>query len=602
MNKIEAILKNYDNRSSMSQCKYQQKLVQGCDEVQVISKVENGYIDIEYVNQIGGDKAKMLIQMFDEHKEFYQFFLKKFRKVVIQNDIEKGQRNEIILSNEPYPICLDDLLQSVLSCYSNHFVSLIKRKIEYQEVLLSEGEALDLIRYVILKKDVDSGKIDFFEYLDLVDGKFFDVNYYYELALIDLVFECHNYSMLEQYMMGQEIESIRQNIFGELHNRYGLILLNQSLKHQKRLFDKFPDCFFKENLDAFNQLFNEQIFLIVRSYQRLESKRSISISKDATLDLAYEFLNELDSTGILSHELRENIENGTIMLWDSNNTDMRKKMQKLYGWKFNIDKPLCCFEYANEKLVSKVLNLPLHFTLDDIFELIHEFFHFHSSSVVPQMEKCLLLKETFSIYFENLVLEFLKGKGYSEQELPINYRVEDAFLNFVYISPIIYYFSYYMKAGRVDLDYLHSLIRRIEEGTLMICDKLGLSGEKRKKELERNGIFDSIEFSTFNLIYNINNILLRNDESIYCGSPYVFGTIISKFAMENQISPALMLQFCDDLNKLEDPCEVMQLVGIDLDYYGFKHKISVNKGERFDNRTTELGFGSNIKLRLINRL
>ncbi len=583
MDQIEKLFKNYGNCSSVEEYKYQEKLVQENDGIQVNSREENGYIDIEYVNRIGEYKAKMLIQIFDEYKEFYQYFLKNFRKIIIQNNRKSEKGDELIINNEPCSIDLYDLIKQVLSSYPSSYFDSIFTKMESQKNLLAEDKAIDLIRYVILKENEIVGKIDFFKYLELVHGKFINVDSYYESALIDLTFKYHNYSILEQYMNCRNQEEIKIEIFKALHSMYGLVLLNESLKHQKKIFDRSNDIFLKNNLTSLNMLFNEQIYPIIGQYQNEGSRNSISISRDETLNLAYEFLDEIDSTGVLKLELKKNVENNSIILWNSNDTDERKKMQEKYGKDFSIDKPLCYSWYRTDgSLISSVVNVPLKFTLEDVFTLIHEFFHFHSNYSSPQRKKSNLLAETFSIYFENLILIFLKKKSYSEENLPINFRVVDAVCNFVNISPSINFFSQYMQMGKIDMDYLYGIMEMVEKDAIKACDQLGLLGEERKNELKKWGIYDSIEASIINWIYNINNILLCNDESIYRGSPYLFGAILSKFAMDNNVPLSEMLQFCADLNVIEDPCIVMERLGIDLKHYGFQHVVSAKDVDTSD--------------------
>ena len=65
--------------------------------------LENEYIKIEYHNKIGLEKAKMLISIFEQNKEFYKHFLRKFDKIVIQNDIQSSDKI-IAIDNLPTDI------------------------------------------------------------------------------------------------------------------------------------------------------------------------------------------------------------------------------------------------------------------------------------------------------------------------------------------------------------------------------------------------------------------------------------------------------------------------------------------------------------------
>ena len=145
-------------------------------------------------------------------------------------------------------------------------------------------------------------------------------------------------------------------------------------------------------------------------------------------------------------------------------------------------------------------------------------------------------------------------------------------MNFILISPTIFYLSYYMENGKVEYSYLCKVVNKVRDECLINCQELNLSDQETKEVLIQNGVYENIEESVIQLIYNLNNILLRWDESIYKGSSYLLGSILAKSAMENGIDVGEILNLSNRMNEIEDPCEVMEKVGIDLEKYHFQYK------------------------------
>lgn len=574
---IELLFRNQGHCNNIKEYNRIQELVNQDDGTKINSKLENGYIDIEYHNQVGEYKAKLLLQFFDKHREFYQYFLNRFQKVVIQNNRERIDTTEIIINNEPSSISLEDLLDQILSPTEHNYLHLFLSKLKEDKQLLSEEAAISLLKCLILEQDVKNKKVDFFKYLDLVHGKLINKKLYYQYAMVDLAFEYQCYPMLDKYMNHQEEEQIEFEIFKAIHQKYGLSLLNQSLEHQKDLFLEYQQqhegTFLEKNLLPLNSLFQEKVSSIMVQFQNIEKHTSKQMDQNKILELTLEFLNEIDSTKILARELEKNINDGNIILWNPMDTEQRKVMKESYFKNVNLDEPACYLEYDEKGvLISSIVNVPLTYTLKDVVTIVHEFFHFHNNQASTKKAKEHILNEFSSIYFENLTLEFLKKKGYPKEELPVNFRVMDSLMNFILISPTIFYLSYYMENGKVEYSYLCKIVNKVRDECLKNCQELNLSDQETKEVLIQNGVYENIEESVIQLIYNLNNILLRWDESIYKGSSYLLGSILAKSAMENGIDVGEILNLSNRMNEIEDPCEVMEKVGIDLEKYHFQYK------------------------------
>ena len=250
-----------------------------------------------------------------------------------------------------------------------------------------------------------------------------------------------------------------------------------------------------------------------------------------------------------------------------------KEMKEIYFKNVNLDEPACYSEYDEKGvLISSIVNVPLTYTLKDVVTIVHEFFHFHNNQASTKKAKEHILNEFSSIYFENLTLDFLKKKGYPKEELPVNFRVMDSIMNYRLISPTIFYLSHYLEKGKVEYSYLYKVVNDFREQCLKNCQELNLSDQETKEVLIQNGVYGSIEESVIQLSYNLNNILLRWDESIYKGTSYLLGSILAKSAMENRIDVGEILNLSNRMNEIEDPCEMMEKVGIDLEKYHFQYK------------------------------
>lgn len=566
----------HNNTMTIQEWEQRQKFICADDGAKFNLKEENGYIDIEYHNQVGAYKAKMLLQLFDKHQEFYQYFLARYRKIIIQNNRDRENINDIIIDNEPYSISVETILEQILNSSEHKYLSFLLVKLRDNKNLLTQEEALDLLKAKILDDAVKNKKIDFFKYLDLMEGKCINFGCYFQRAMIDKAFQYQNYSILERYMNSLKKEDFDMEIFKALHQEYGLILLNQTLEHQKQLSNRYQEQaignFLSKNLLPLNLLFRDHTFKIIKEYQNIKTTETKQVDLATILALVLEFLKKMDSTGRIALEFEENVSNGTIILWDPKDTDMRKIMQGKYFHYFCIDAPLCYSEYDQENnLTFSVVNIPLTYTLEDVMVIVHEFFHFYCNLDSKKIKNSILM-EFPSIYFETKVLEFLKEKGYSIEEIPVNFRVLDSFTNFLEISPMIIYFSEYMNKGEISLDFLSEIIKKVQDECLKICHQSNFNEEETRNELLKYGIYDHMEDSLIQLIYNLNHLLLRHDEIIYKASPYLFGTILARCAIDHGVSSREIIDISNRLNEIEDPCEVMKQVGIDLEQYHFQRE------------------------------
>lgn len=582
MEEIERVYKEYSSYNNSWQFDRLDELLEEDFGTRVSTKEENGFIDIEYNNRMGQYKAKLLIEYFSQNKEFYQYFLQKYSKVVISLE-DNTNENELYISNSLAPIETAIILRKILN--NNRYLTFLTDKIDNKETLLSEEEYVDFLGNILLKQILDNKKIDTFEYLDLVGGRFINLDLYYEKAIIDISFQNNWFGWLDLYMNGEYIEEIKKYIFQDLFNKYGLSLLNKLLSNQVNLLKEYSnemnDDFLEKNIFNLKDFFRDELPKVFSKYKKIDNKKDkLKLSKQQIIDLVVEFLKSIDNSNGLVEEFLTNVDNGTIILWDNLNTEERKEMTTRCSnfKKANIDDPACLSEYDDNGTLTNVLvNVPLSFTLEDVWTTIHEFFHFHNKLFNPKKPKTELLKETPSIYFEGLAEEFLINKGYSMEDIGVNFRIIDALSNFDIVLPILNFITMYLEKGDITFETLHESVFKIKHDISKECQERGLSQEETIEEFKRSGFYGDDNQIVNNIIFNLNCILLSFKRSIFSLAPYLLGTIITNNAINNNTKIEDMLMLGTELNNISDIASIMSMVGIDINKYGFSSTIRMNK-------------------------
>lgn len=272
-------------------------------------------------------------------------------------------------------------------------------------------------------------------------------------------------------------------------------------------------------------------------------------------------MNEIDPSGKLASELEENLENGKIILWNPNDLEKRKEMQAKYYEHFNIDRQMCYFE---SEVKTLVLNLPLEYCLDDVVSLVHEFFHFHSILAKLEPSKNRALAEFPSIYFEMLASQFLIKKGYSKEEISLNFRIVDSAYNYKIVAPIMQFLIQYHTKGKIDYEYIQTLIEETLDAHIIYYKSVGMTEEEIKNEFEKLGYNKSKEEIAFNMVYDLNYLLVKYDESVLDRYPYLLGTILANKAIEDKVSPTEIIKISDIQRTIENPNKILEQFGIYL--------------------------------------
>lgn len=585
MDEVQLLFKKYPNYDSIEEYDRFFELLEVDEGISISSKEDNGFIDIEYNNKMGEYKAKLLIEYFNMNKKFFQYFLKYTKKIVISNH-NNTNSDEIFLNNSPGLFDTYYLLKQLLPDMKySRFLSSLVAKIDNVEIeLLDKNSSLELIKQQILNLQVNLKKIDQLTYLDLLDGRMVNVDLLYDKAIIDMTFEKGYFGWLDLYIKGENTKEIKTYALRAIYDKYSLILFNELLNRQSNLLTEYSDImsddFLEKNIYSLKEFFNIELADVFSKFKNIDTnKDKKKMSKNEIINLVISFLDSIDCSKRLSSEFRENIKLGNIILWNKNNPSEKTAISSLLS-NFhisNIEEPVCATNYnENNEVSESVVNIPLTYTLDDVRVIIHEFFHLHSNLSSKNNSKNKFLNEFPSIYFEEVVVDFLKEKGYSEYDLDINFRVFDSLLNFDIVMPIIKYLVKYRENGFVNIKMLSQDILEIQQNIINNCLQKNMSMDEVDEKLKLNGVFGDTNQIIFNLVFNLNSILLLQKRSIFNLTPYLLGTIFTNSAIKNCCSMEEIIKLSDNLNSINDITEVMNIVGIDASQYGFcaSNKIS----------------------------
>jgi len=585
MDEVQLLFKKYPNYDSIEEYDRFFELLEVDEGISISSKEDNGFIDIEYNNKMGEYKAKLLIEYFNMNKKFFQYFLKYTKKIVISNH-NNTNSDEIFLNNSPSLIDTYSLLKQLLPDMKySRFLSSLVAKIDNVEIeLLDKNSSFELIKQQLLNLQVNLKKIDQLTYLDLLDGRMVNVDLLYDKAIIDMTFEKGYFGWLDLYIKGENTKEIKTYALRAIYDKYSLILFNELLNRQSNLLTEYSDImsddFLEKNIYSLKEFFNIELADVFSKFKNIDTnKDKKKMSKNEIINLVISFLDSIDCSKRLSSEFRENIKLGNIILWNKNNPSEKTAISSLLS-NFhisNIEEPVCATNYNENNEVSEiVVNIPLTYTLDDVRVIIHEFFHLHSNLSSKNNSKNKFLNEFPSIYFEEVVVDFLKEKGYSEYDLDINFRVFDSLLNFDIVMPIIKYLVKYRENGFVNIKMLSQDILEIQQNIINNCLQKNMSMDEVDEKLKLNGVFGDTNQIIFNLVFNLNSIFLLKKRSIFNLTPYLLGTIFTNSAIKNCCSMDEIIKLSDNLNSINDITEVMNIVGIDASQYGFcaSNKIS----------------------------
>ena len=538
--------------------------------------LENNIITIEYHSPLEKFKAKQILSIFAQNEKFYQTFLMGKEKIVFSN--EKINNSNIITIDSFYfetKINEDIFLRKIFEDVEKKGIDIttdIKDKLNGKKTLVTKEDKMKLLKQKLLNGIKKQGQIDFFDYLDLTGG-FVNEHLYIRKLAIDLAFNQGHYSILKRILKDDEDEEINDIVYHLLYEECALDLLNDQLDFQnKKINQEGKRNFLKENLMPISQLFANEILEVIKKYKQVEIKKEKVLTREEILKETAEILKDIDPSNNLLKAFEENISNGKIILWDSKDTEKRKQMYQKYHKDFNIDEAGCIRTIENNKIKDYIVNIPLNYTVDDIPTIIHEMMHLNSILKNKEEQKSEDLAEFASIYFEEYTKNRLMEKGYTKEELysSKNERIINTIELYQIASPTIFWLNQYRIKGKLTFGDIDQLVRKQWHYIVKLCQEKKYTKEQTNTFLQNVGLVPNIDACTNHVIEELAKVLVTYNTSIFKRYKYILGTILTNYAIENNIDKELILNISNNLNSIEDPGDVLKGLGINMEEYGLE--------------------------------
>lgn len=227
--------------------------------------------------------------------------------------------------------------------------------------------------------------------------------------------DAKNYQGYHDYLK-KPCEKQKSQAFYWFQEKYRFPLLDYMIQNQLEVLKKY---YLHGNQEEILQELSEMISttLVATTWQTEELKEKeivYPLSKNQAKYLVEEFLREIDPTLTWLNEFYTLEKSNRII---DNITDSRldRKHKCLTSWHLF---------YAGEK--EWCIYAPWRNTLEDPISLVHEFCHYITCKDETALNKTVFpLSEFSSLFFENLMCEFLKKKGYPAAEVDkyINNRI-----------------------------------------------------------------------------------------------------------------------------------------------------------------------------------
>ena len=541
--------------------------------------LENDIIKIEYHSLLEKYKAEQLLKILEKNPNFYKTFLEGKEKISFSNEEINDDKLIKIESYEfETKINHDMFLKKMLESQGKNGILIatdIKEKLEGKKSLVTKDEKIQLLKKKLLEGIKEQGQIDFFDYLDLMNGIGINENVYLRKLTTDIAFNYDYYFILKRIIQNTDDTEMKELIYYLLYKECALDLLNEQLEFQNRKINKDGKRdFLVENLIPLSTFFATKLPDVIEKYKQTEIKQTKSLTREEIIKETVEILKDIDPSNNLLKEFEENISNGRIILWNSKDTEKRKQMYQKYHKNFNIDEALCFSKIENNKITDNVVNIPLNYTVDDIPIIIHEMMHLNSALKNPIAERSEDLSEFPSIYFEEYAKHKLMEKGYTKEELysSKNKRITNTLQLYKIVSPTIFWLNQYQQNGNLKFEEIDKIVRSEWKTVFNECQKRNYNQQTTNDILAEFGLAANINESTDKQIGALNQLLIRYNTSIFKGYKYILGTILAQQAMEKQIDKKTILSISNNLNNIENPLDALIVLGIDTQKYGFEGK------------------------------
>lgn len=264
-----------------------------------------------------------------------------------------------------------------------------------------------------------------------------------------------DYEGYHTYLLEQESTS-QEKIFEWLKEKNRFPLLNYLESEQLKILKKY--YFHSNKEEQYQELLEMHKFSLLEtineeSYTE-EQIINYPVSKEKSLLLVKEFLTEINPTLTWLKEFY-NLEKSDKLIEDVNDKRVKSKKTKSLTWQLF---------YTEES--GWCLYTPWRNTLEDSISLLHEFCHYISCKDEISYQKTIYqLSEFPSLFFETLMCEFLKKKGYPIKEVDkylINRKIDISGYG-LDIENYLKDFETMMTGEKINLDSRLSFAKTLED-------------------------------------------------------------------------------------------------------------------------------------------
>ena len=260
-------------------------------------------------------------------------------------------------------------------------------------------------------------------------------------------------------------EDTKELLYNYANNIFRYKLLNDNIECTLEDFNKCETSdYIKDNFDLILNILEDEFDNIATF--RDDEERNLAPLSSSDLDKYFkEFLSIIDISGEFN-KIYEHLKEKDVLYLDNYSREQKERLYSVLGIQKDIDYFDNFFNRINDKGIV-VLNRKGN--IDDMRNLAHEFSHY----ITFYYNKNELLSNTMiefpPMFYENLAMEFLKTKGYTDKE------IEDSNHNrniYIYdrsskIANINHYIKMYKEHGNVthdiDIEYRTGQILRFKE-------------------------------------------------------------------------------------------------------------------------------------------
>ena len=365
------------------------------------------------------------------------------------------------------------------------------------------------------------------------------------------------------FLKGEAIKKEDLDLYQVLSELYQISLVNDVIF---RYLKVIMNLFFLQNINYVDQMFLRHVKSLFGIDLFFEPK--IHLNKNQVIDCMVGYLEKLDNIDKIIH-LKDNflmgLAQGNIFLYDKDDDQERESIEKNNGFPIGILDVAKCFHYNHQLFI----NVPLTGTLEDVYTVVHEFFHkyyycsngysfngnFFNDRLVP-------FSEFPSIFFESYLASHLIELGYLEEEVLATH-------NFRKHNNISIYSNNLQFMG---------LIKKILLGEKIVFDDFVYDYTELIVSMKK--IFTVLDESQKKLIQKLERLTENKDVvakrncndflkkimfdfyKIYDSHSYLFSDILTNYLLnDSKNSVAWMLRFSQDMFALEmDPTDIVRLL------------------------------------------